>query len=168
MAGRKSIIIKMQDRNNELTFKLTEMGALDANRWQMRALACVIGGGTAVQVPDGANLREAAAELMQSDPQVLLNALSNIDSEVAIKLLDEMFFKCVYFVSNGKDIKLDEDIIEGIIQDSTTIFKLRYELIKLHFNFLAQGEQSPTPEQPATEAHVAQVPTTSTIQTSIA
>ncbi len=82
---------------------------------------------------------------MAGGAEKLFKALSKVDVDKAIALFDEMLYDCAQLEVNGVTAALSEDIINSNIEDSSTLTKLRFECLKLHFDFLGVGaSQMPT------------------------
>lgn len=110
-------------------FKVKEMPALQMDRWAMRAL-CLLG-------RSGGN---GLAGLLQiKDFGELLSSFSQIDYEKAEPLLVELL-ECCYFVKDGTLVQLKSSFVDGIIEDWTTITRLRIEALKVNLGFLEQGD----------------------------
>lgn len=132
--ARKESIITIQDRDQELTFKIREMSATKLESWIIRALLLVAGSG--LQVPDGSDIREAGVFLAENG----LMALSNVDFEKAQPLLDELLGCCSRVVEKVEE-RCTPDSVDNYILDVKTLFTLRLEAIKLNLGFLQpEGE----------------------------
>lgn len=144
--ARKESIITIQDRDQELTFKIREMPATKLESWIIRALLLVAGSGA--QVPDGSDIKAAGAFLAEKG----LTALGNIDFEKAQPLLDDLLGCCSVTIDRLEK-RLTPDIVDDHILDVTTLFKLRMEAIKLNLGFLGPEVErlSGSPVKPNSE-----------------
>ena len=128
----KEVEIRIEDgKDAGKVFKIKEMPALQMDRWAMRAL-CLLGRSSS----------NGIAGLFQiKDFSELLSSFSAIDYEKAEPLLVEML-ECCYFVKDGTLIQLKGSFINGIIEDWTTLTRLRVEALKVNLGFLEQGDGS--------------------------
>ena len=131
---------KPENRDKGKIFFLREMGAVQAERWAMRALIAVSGPGAAV--PNRAGLASLANAKFS-----LLTMLGNIRWEVAQPLLDEMM-ECVQRKESATCIR---SLVEEDIDEVSTLLQLRKEVLELHLGFsLAEKFQTLVAEpQPA-------------------
>lgn len=145
--ARKEITIDIQDREQNLTFKIKEMPATRLESWIIRALLLVAGSGA--QVPDGADLKAAGAFLAEKG----LTALGNIDFDKAQPLLDELLGCCSRVVERVEE-RCTPQSVDAYIQDVSTLFKLRMEAVKLNLGFLGPEVErlSGFPEKASTAA----------------
>jgi hypothetical protein len=143
--ARKESIITIQDRDQELTFKIREMPATKLESWIIRALLLVAGSGA--QVPDGSDIKAAGAFLAEKG----LNALGNIDFEKARPLLDELLGCCSRVIERIEE-RCTPETVDAYILDVKTLFTLRMEAIKLNLGFLGPeaARLSGSPEEPST------------------
>ena len=131
---RKEKIITIQDRGQELTFKIREMSAAQLEAWLGRIAALAAGSG--MQVSDISKLGEAGTFLAEKG----LAALGNIDFEEARPLLDELLGCCSRIVERIEE-RCTPETVDNYIFDVTTLFKLRMEAIKMNLGFLLpEGE----------------------------
>lgn len=141
--ARKEIVISINDRDKELKFKITEMPAMAAEKWKIRAIMLLLS--SEIEMPAGASIEEGINQFMAGGADKLFKALSKVDVEKAIVLFDEMLFKCVQINAHGVFAQLTSDLVDANIQEASTITKLRFECLKLHFDFLEKGvNQTPT------------------------
>ncbi|MDR2077038.1 MAG: hypothetical protein LBP61_08960 [Desulfovibrio sp.] len=127
--ARKEIIVTIQDRDRELTFKIREMPATRLESWIIRALLLIAGSGKSV--PDGTDIRAAGSFLAEKG----LAALGGIDFDKARPLLDELL-SCCSLLIDKLEKRLTPEIVDDHIEDVSTLFKLRLEVIKLNLGFL--------------------------------
>lgn len=113
-------------RDAGITFKITEMPIAKADKWATRVLLALMSGG--VQVPD-------ASEGMLGIARIALSALKEIPEEKALPLLDELM-DCVEIVTESGATR-SVNLSLGDIQDVTTLWKLRKEVVSLHIDFLS-------------------------------
>lgn len=142
--ARKEIVVKIQDRDQELTFKVKEMPAVRLQKWIIRAVGLILSSG--VDLPGENDLQRAGAYLAEHG----LAVLGNIDFEEAEPLLDEMLGCCSRLVEKVEE-RCTPDSLDNYVQDVTTLFKLHLEAFKLNLGFFAQGAAglSGSPEEAA-------------------
>lgn len=130
----KTITISANGRDKNKVFRITEMPALKAERWALRALQALAASG--VELPDNFN----AMPLAQM-ANIGIRALANVPFEVAEPLLEEMM-ECVEFVPNPKkpDFALALGIQEDAIEEVSTSLLLRKETLLLHVGFFTDAE----------------------------
>lgn len=135
--ARKTITMTIKDRDKDLAFQLTEMPALKAERWKIRAIMLLLS--SDIDMPQGASIEEGINQFMAGGAEKLFKALSKVDVDKAINLFDEMLYSCVQLSAQGVNTQLNEAIIDSNVEDSSTLTKLRFECLKLHFDFLGVG-----------------------------
>lgn len=136
---RKEKVIKLNDRGRELTFKIREMPASQLERWLMRAL---------LLVSKGANTETGLDALRALNADGTVRALAAVCGAVsyddAQPLLDEML-ACCSRVDAGIEQVCTPETVDGYIEDVRTLFRLRVETVRLHFDFFIA--ESPSPSQ---------------------
>lgn len=126
---RKEKEIKIEEgRDAGKVFKITEMPAFQMDRWATRALLVL-----------GKAKKGGILTIGSMSTEDLLSSLSGVCYDDAEPLLQELL-ECCAFVKNGQSIVLTKDMIDGIIEDWTTLFKLRMEALNLCTGFLEQGD----------------------------
>lgn len=126
---RKEIVITLQDRDQEWTFKIKEMPATRLESWIIRALLLL--GSSGIKVPGGSDIRAAGAYLAKSG----LSALSSLDYDKVQPLLDELLGCCSRVLDNLEE-RCTPQSVDAYILDVTTLFRLRVEAVKLNLGFL--------------------------------
>jgi hypothetical protein len=124
---RKEIEIKIEaGRDAGKVFKIEEMPAVQMDRWVTRAL-CMLGrSGSGLSAIGGSTMEE------------LLQAFSKLDFKDSEPLLNELL-ACCSFKKDGTLVKMEGSMVDSVIEDWTTIFKLRIEALKLNLGFLEEG-----------------------------
>ena len=124
---RKEIEIKIEaGRDAGKVFKIEEMPAVQMDRWVTRAL-CMLGrSGSGISAIGGSTMEE------------LLQAFSKLDFKDSEPLLNELL-ACCSFKKDGTLVKMEGSMVDSVIEDWTTIFKLRIEALKLNLGFLEEG-----------------------------
>lgn len=121
------------------TFLLTEMPAMKAERWAIRALLALAHAG--VDIDDGAR-RAGMAGIARAG----LKALQSLEFAEARPLLDEMW-DCVRIIPDVKNIEFSRTLMRGEvegddIEELSTIWDLRQEVFALHTDFFLTGSPS--------------------------
>ena len=124
---RKEVEIKIEaGRDAGKVFKVEEMPAVQMDRWVTRAL-CMLGrSGSGLSAIGGSTMEE------------LLQAFSKLDFKDSEPLLEELL-ACCSFKKDGTLVKMSGSMVDSVIEDWTTIFKLRIEALKLNLGFLEEG-----------------------------
>ena len=126
------------------TFLLTEMPLLEADRWAWKLGHGMLKGGI-----DASGIDLNAMDLKTSGgilefAKVGVAALGNIEQDTLFDLLDELTTKCIKIIpASGVPRNLvfgDGEFTENDISSAKTLNYLRMEAVKLHINFLAQGD----------------------------
>ena len=136
----KTVTIEAAGRDQGKNYKLTEMPVAKGEKWAARALLALAKAG--IEVPDGADGMAGLAGFGLSS----IEKLNWADIE---PLMDEML-SCIKFVPSAgiiRDLMLDA----GDVEEITTLFTLRREILALHFDFFisAVGSTSDTKVPPA-------------------
>ena len=131
MRKTKEVIIE-EGRDAGKKFKITEMPAFQADRWATRALMQL-----------GKSQKGGIMALGSMEMADIVNSFSELDFEKAEPLLQELL-ECCAFVKDGTSIPLTKDMVDSIVEDWTTLFKLRMEALQLNIGFLEQGDGSGT------------------------
>lgn len=125
---RKEIEIKIEaGRDAGKVFKVEEMPAVQMDRWITRAL-CLLNRSSE------SGISSIGGQTMED----LLKAFSKLDFKESEPLLDELL-ACCSFKKDGTLVKMTGSMIDSVIEDWTTIFKLRIEALKLNLGFLEEG-----------------------------
>lgn len=135
---RKEEIKILNDRGNELKFRIREMSATKLESWIIRAILILARGGNDLNVDiqgisGGSEAAvDVAAKLITGGG---LSALSKIDYEAAAPLLEELLNCCTRITESGVEQVCTTSTVDGYIQDVKTLFMLRVEALKLNFDF---------------------------------
>lgn len=134
--ARKTLTYKVIDENRDKNkvFVLTEMAPRDGHKWATRALFAVMNGG--VDIDDDV-LNGGFAGLAQ----VGIKALGNVRPEVGGPLLDELL-TCVQVMPDPSKPGLLRADWESDVEEAATIFKLQFEVLRLHTGFSIPVAQS--------------------------
>jgi hypothetical protein len=83
----------------------------------------------------------------------MLNTVANKPYEKVQELLDEIL-SCISIVTDGGiETQLNPDLVDGFIDEASTLTKLRGEVIKFN-NFFPQSGTSDSKESPAPEVTI--------------
>lgn len=138
---RKEKVITIEEgRDKGKKFKVIEMSAYSADCWATRALMVILSSGA--ELPDGVDRDNLQG--IQGLSMVLkygLKGLTSSSYDTVKPLLDELL-GCCYFLPDGASttVQLTPSSVDGIIEDMSTLFKLKMEAFTIHFDFLAGGE----------------------------
>ena len=147
---RKEKVLQLNDRGNQLQFKVREMPARRLERWLVRAGLLLAGSGFIDQLSgsttDTGAILQKAGEALSSDG---LAVLGNLDFDKVEPLLDELL-GCCYQVVDGAEYQLTPDTVDGIIEDVKTLFELRKASLEVNIGFFGIGGLSATPSNAET------------------
>lgn len=115
------------NRDNGKVFRLTEMPAVQAEKWAARALLAMSRSG--VEIPEEA-MTAGAATLLAAG----LRSFTSMAFEDAETLLDEMFH-CIQVVPNPSQPLVTRALIDDDVEEVTTRLFLRGEVIEIHTGF---------------------------------
>lgn len=124
---RKEIEIEIEaGRDAGKVFKIEEMPAVQTDRWVTRALSALGRSGSGLSAISGMTMES------------LLQTFLKLDQKDIEPLLDELL-ACCSFKKDGSLVKMSGSMVNSVIEDWTTIFKLRIEALKLNLGFLEEG-----------------------------
>ncbi len=146
---RREVSITLDDRGNDLTFKIREMSALQLERWIMRA--CLVAARGGVKLPDAMDMHEVLATIQRGDFKTLLPVLSGIEVEDVQPLLDAMLAGCARVVGKA-EMALTPAMVDDVISDVRTLYQLRMEILKLNFGFFIDGGPLSSPRSTSPRA----------------
>jgi hypothetical protein len=127
------VVIPLDGRDKGKAFQVTEMGAVQGERWATRALLAL--GRSGIEVPD--ELRGAG---MAGIAIYGVRALARVAYEDAKPLLDEML-RCVKFVPDprhptfARDLVITEEGEGDDVEEISTLLYLRSKVFELHTGF---------------------------------
>jgi hypothetical protein len=137
---RKSeTFVATEGRDKGKRFLITEMPALKAERWAIRALMALARSG--VEIPD-----DAKGAGMAALAHAGLKALHSMTFDEVQPLLDEMW-SCVQAIPNPQLPEFVRPLVmheaEGDdLEEISTIWTLRERIFRLHTDFFLKGNQS--------------------------
>lgn len=136
---RKSIVIKIeQGRDKGKKFRITEMSVIKAEKWATRAFMALANLG--LELPEeGGGINGLAYALQKYG----LQSLAKIPYEKVAPLYDELLDCCEYLGDDTSQIsrQMDAATADEVVEEVSTLLKLRFETIKLHLDFLGNGEK---------------------------
>lgn len=138
MRNTKVVTVSADGRDRGKSYLLTEMSAFRAEKWGMRAMLALENSG--FRVPDELKGSGMAGIAALGGQQVLNGRLDFAEFE---PLLDDMM-TCVQFLPNPSNLLSVRPIREVAddIEEVSTLFELRKEVLLLHLGFLPAGLQS--------------------------
>jgi len=130
--ARKEISVTLEKgRDAGKRFLITEMSAMQAEKWATRLLMAAFGA-------DGFDMAKFGA--MSNIASAGVKILSQIPFEVAEPLLEEML-SCIQIMPNPKDPTVRRAIDADDIEEIASLFKLRTEVLKLHIDFFTNAAE---------------------------
>ena len=143
--ARKTKIVTISDegRDKGKGYLLTEMPAMQAEKWAARALSALAASG--VDLGDDFDPKEASAAQMVA---IGLEAFGKAKWELIEPLLEEMI-KCVMYVPKPENpaVFLPLSSVDDAIEEVKTLLTLRKEILELHVGFSIAGRgKSSAPE----------------------
>ena len=130
---RKEIEVTIEEgRDAGKKFKITEMPAFQMDRWATRALIAL-----------GKSQKGGIAALGAMNVQDIISAFTELEFEKAEPLLQELL-ECCAFIKDGTSVQMKKEFVDGVVEDWTTLFRLRVESLKLNLGFFEQGDGSDT------------------------
>ena len=139
---RKEITVTLNDRGNDLTFRIREMPATKAERWIIKLAGALSATGVfSADVADGVDAQKAIADFLLKGGLSKLGAVTKDYDEVIQPLIDELY-TCVEQKVGNAYFALTPDVIDAKIEDVRTLFSLQKEIVKLHLDFFVPGADS--------------------------
>ena len=140
MRKTQEFVIEAEGRDKGKRFFLTEMSAVQAEDWACRCLFAL--GNANVEIPDGV-LSMGMAGMAEVLPSVGLKALLSMKHADVKPLLDELM-QCVQLRPDPKrpQVVQSYEQFSSQIEEVSTLFKLKWEVLRLHLDFLEAGNLS--------------------------
>ena len=133
------ITIDKEGRDKGKVFELTEMPAFQAERWANRLIFAIMNAG--VDIPQEM-MTGGMAAIASAGPvfmEAVMRALSQVPYDVAEPLIEELM-ACVQIVPDpSKQIVRALNMDASDIEELSTIYKLKWETIKLHTDFFTDA-----------------------------
>ena len=115
-------------------FRITEMSAVKAEKWCLRAFFMLLNAG--VEVPDDVASGGFAGLMAMG-----LEAFTRVPYEAALPLWDELM-ECVKYIPTPKQPNLTRPLIDEDVEEVQTLLKLRKTVFDLHIEFLKKENPS--------------------------
>lgn len=137
---RKSTIITIEKegRDKGKKFRITEMPVIKAEKWATRAFMALANIG--LDLPEnGVGISGLATAFSKYG----LQSLAKIPYDKVSPLYDELLDCCEYLGDGTSNVsrQMDNKTAEEVVEEVSTLFTLRFEAIKIHLDFLGQGEK---------------------------
>ena len=148
---RKEEIITINDRGNELTFRIREMPATQLEGWLFRVGTALASTGFAKteDIADGIDTTKYIANLLVKDG---LRFLGNLDYEKVVKPLVDDLYSCVEQKVGEAYLAVTADNIDSKVEDIKSLFAIQKAVITLHLGFFGIGGASASAKSPSPEA----------------
>ena len=148
---RKEEIITVNDRGNELTFRIREMPATQLEGWLFRVGTALASTGFAKteDIADGIDTTKYIANLLVKDG---LRFLGNLDYEKVVKPLVDDLYSCVEQKVGEAYLAVTADNIDSKVEDIRSLFAIQKAVITLHLGFFGLGGASASAKSPSPEA----------------
>ena len=126
--ARKEIEVKIEEgKDAGKVFKITELPAPQAYKWLLKAFGILGKDGVDFNYIRQKKVVDLLAEFAQHE-----------ESE---PLMDDLL-ACASFLKDGVSVQMKGTMIESVIEDWATIFRLQMEALVLMIGFLEQGGES--------------------------
>lgn len=137
MSRKTDVFVATVDRDKGKRFVITEMPALQAERWALRAILALTHAGA--ELPEGEKAGFAAIALAG------IQSLQKLQFAEVAPLLDEMM-DCVKIIPDPKNIDFMRPLVMNQgdgddIEELQTIFELRERIFRLHAAFFFNNEK---------------------------
>ena len=148
---RKEEIITINDRGNELTFRIREMPATQLEGWLFRVGPALASTGFAKteDIADGIDTTKYIANILVKDG---LRFLGNLDYEKVVKPLVDDLYSCVEQKVGEAYLAVTADNIDSKVEDIRSLFAIQKAVITLHLGFFGLGGASASAKSPSPEA----------------
>lgn len=134
-----TFVVSDECRDKNKSFVITEMSATAAEDWAIRAILAL--GAANVDIPEG------AAELgMSSLAQIGLKKLFLLKAETLRPLLQELM-ECVQIQPDAHHPEVKRSLVDGDVEEVKTLLTLKWEVLKLHMDFLGTVGPSNTSQE---------------------
>lgn len=139
---RKEEIITINDRGNELTFRIREMPATQLEGWLFRVGTALASTGFAKteDIADGIDTTKYIANFLVKDG---LRFLGNLDYEKVVKPLVDDLYSCVEQKVGEAYLAVTADNIDSKVEDIRSLFAIQKAVITLHLGFSDLAEPQP-------------------------
>ena len=139
---RKQTTITVNDGGNELTFKITQLSAMQLEIFLLKTTKLLAKAGlldAPLSGKDGADaMGEIANLLLNNLPQ----ALGGLDVEDASALIGDLVEKCVEKVDGKLLRRMSPDEVDAVISTLPALFELQKQTVIFNLDFLVAGNLS--------------------------
>lgn len=144
---RKEKIVTIIDDGNPLTFKIKQMSAIKQERWINKVLILAAGANVLSSVFSSFNINKISNSFKNMDFSKFMEMFGKLDYDKVEPLYNELLECCSHVPdSNNTNFAtpLNANNADSIISDVKTLYKLRFEALKLNFSFFNNGAKSPS------------------------
>lgn len=143
---RKEKIIEIIDDGNLLTFKIKQMSAIKQERWINKVLILAAGANVLSSVFSSFNINKISNSFKDMNLNKFMEMFGQLDYEKVEPLYEELL-ECCSHIPDKNNLNfatpLNSNNADSIISDFKTLYKLRFEALKLNFSFFKNGAKSP-------------------------
>lgn len=143
---RKEKIIEIMDDGNLLTFKIKQMSAIKQERWINKVLILAAGANVLSSVFSGFNINKISNSFKDMNLNKFMEMFGKLNYEKVEPLYEELL-ECCSHIPDKNNVNfatpLNSNNADSIISDFKTLYKLRFEALKLNFSFFKNGAKSP-------------------------
>lgn len=143
---RKEKIIEIMDDGNLLTFKIKQMSAIKQERWINKVLILAAGANVLSSVFSSFNINKISNSFKDMNLNKFMEMFGQLDYEKVEPLYNELL-ECCSHIPDKNNVNfatpLNSNNADSIISDFKTLYKLRFEALKLNFSFFKSGAKSP-------------------------
>lgn len=143
---RKEKVIEILDDGNLLTFKIKQMSAIKQERWINKVLILAAGANVLSSVFSSFNINKISNSFKDMNLNKFMEMFGKLDYEKVEPLYEELL-ECCSHIPDKNNVNfatpLNSNNADSIISDFKTLYKLRFEALKLNFSFFKSGAKSP-------------------------
>lgn len=143
---RKEKIVEIMDDGNLLTFKIKQMSAIKQERWINKVLILAAGANVLSSVFSSFNINKISNSFKDMNLNKFMEMFGKLDYEKVEPLYEELL-ECCSHIPDKNNVNfatpLNSNNADSIISDFKTLYKLRFEVLKLNFSFFKSGAKSP-------------------------
>lgn len=143
---RKEKIVEIMDDGNLLTFKIKQMSAIKQERWINKVLILAAGANVLSSVFSSFNINKISNSFKDMNLNKFMEMFGKLDYEKVEPLYEELL-ECCSHIPDKNNVNfatpLNSNNADSIISDFKTLYKLRFEALKLNFSFFKNGAKSP-------------------------
>ena len=134
------------DGENQLTFKIKQMSAIKQERWINKVLILVAGANGLSSILSSFNINKISNSFKNMDLSKFMEMFGKLDYDKIEPLYNELLECCSHVPDTNNPnfaTPLNANNADSIILDVKTLYKLRFEALKLNFSFFSNGVKSP-------------------------